>query len=47
MKIIMNCMTFHVQLLNYYTMFWDGGHVEWGQYRPNSMLALEPATLSH
>ena len=24
------CMTFHVQLLNYYTIFGGRGHVEWG-----------------
>ena len=25
----MECMTFHVQLLNCYIIFWDGGHVGW------------------
>ena len=35
----MEYMTFHVQLLNCYTMVWDGGHVAWGQHRPKSRLA--------
>ena len=26
----MECMIFHVNLLNFYTIFWDGGHVAWG-----------------
>ena len=35
----MECMTFHVQLLNCYAMFWDGGYVAWSQHRPKSRLA--------
>ena len=26
----MECMTFHIQILNCYTMFWDGGPCDMG-----------------